>query len=314
MAKKVFYWPGSKTPHTQKYADAPKAAQKAHAKAHPKAQKKYVAKQKAAGTTGGAGRNSTAVNRYLAGRNSTAAPAQPSNPLIAGAARPMAGENGVVMQPRGTPKGYGVLFVNGVAQRYIKLPKTWAQALPAGKGVQIVGGKPVGFAANRNAMPTPKAVPGGPPLDPLMLQSLDTNQRNFNVGNLQLTGERARTLQSYGYTGQFDKNDALVPGSLKFDPTDPYSRAALLKQNFDRQRNTRANQMAAMGQRTSGAFLSGQNALIRNEAQGTDQLTKSLGTFLSGVATRRSDLASTKSAADIAAKIDAAGRAVPQPL
>jgi len=309
MAKKVYYWPGSKTPHSVPYTQAPKPAAAQHAAAHPAAQKVFEAKQGAKPSA-----NTPAVNRYLAGRNTAAGPARPSNPLIAGAARPMAGENGVVMQPKGTPKGYGVLFVNGVAQRYIKLPKTWAQALPAGKGVQIVGGKPVGFAANKNAMPTPKAVPGGPPLDPLALQSLDVNQRNYNVGSEQLTGERARTLQQYGYTGQFDQNDALVPGSLKFDPTDPYSRAALLKQNFDRQRNTRANQMAAMGQRTSGAFLSGQNALIRNEAQGEDTLTKSLGTYLSGVATRRSDLASTKSAADIAAKIDAAGRAVPQPL
>lgn len=89
-----------------------------------------------------------------------------------------------------------------------------------------------------------------------------------------LGGARTRGLLDYGFT------EDPATKALAFDPNNPFSRAALLKKNFDVSRNATGQQMGAGGQLYAGSFQTAQDSINRNQLGSEDTLQKSLTGFL----------------------------------
>lgn len=155
-------------------------------------------------------------------------------------------------------------------------------------GSAPLSNKPEGFTQPKAPSPliSPNAggiLRGGPkvlPPDPGYEQqrgSIDNTETNTVAG---LRGDRTRTLQDYGYTAQFDANDRLVQGSLAFDPTNVFSRAALLLKKYREAKAGNTNSLASQGQLNSGAYGRQQRLINFNESQGQDALSKGIMDFL----------------------------------
>jgi hypothetical protein len=103
------------------------------------------------------------------------------------------------------------------------------------------------------------------------IEGLGQTYRSDLAGN---TEGRKRGLMDYGYL------EDEATGGLSFDANNPFSRAALLKRNYDTQRRSSAQSMGAGGQLYSGAFQNRQDLVNRDQLGGEDSLQKSLGDFL----------------------------------
>jgi hypothetical protein len=88
-----------------------------------------------------------------------------------------------------------------------------------------------------------------------------------------VTQQRTSTLGDYGFTEG-------PGGALAFDPNNPRSKAALLKQTYDTNRRATGQSMGAGGQLYSGAYQNSQDLVNRNQLGSEDSLQKSLINFL----------------------------------
>ena len=130
--------------------------------------------------------------------------------------------------------------------------------------------------------PVPTAPGGAPalaqplpqPVDPTYQGDVGTAERNYQQTLAGLTTGRQAGLAEYGFT------EAGQGGALAFDPNNPFSRAALLKKNYDTSRTRAGNQMASGGQLYSGAYQNQQDLINRGQLQGEDTLQKSLTQWL----------------------------------
>lgn len=122
----------------------------------------------------------------------------------------------------------------------------------------------------------PKMLPPDPGYEK-QVGSINANETSTIAG---LRGQRTRTLQDYGYTAQFDGNDKLVAGSLQFDPTNVFSRAALLLKTYRQNRAGNTNGLAAQGQLNSGAYGRQQRLINFNESAAQDAQQRGLIDFL----------------------------------
>ena len=86
-----------------------------------------------------------------------------------------------------------------------------------------------------------------------------------------LTQQRTSGLTNYGFT------EAPGTGALAFDPNNPFSRASLLKKNYDISRARTGGQMASGGQLYAGVYQTAQDTLNRGQVGDEDTLQKSLG-------------------------------------
>lgn len=96
-------------------------------------------------------------------------------------------------------------------------------------------------------------------------------QRDTSLAGL--ASERQSGLLGYGYT-----QDA--GGGLAFDPTNPYSQAAVMKRHYDESRKGTGTNLAAQGQLYSGAYQTAQDYGNQQELQASDALQKQLLQFL----------------------------------
>lgn len=85
--------------------------------------------------------------------------------------------------------------------------------------------------------------------------------------------QRQQGLLDYGYTES-------APGQIAFDPTNPYSQAAILKRNYDQSRAGNTNSYAAAGQLYSGALQNAQDETNFQQGKASDTLQKGLLAFL----------------------------------
>lgn len=118
------------------------------------------------------------------------------------------------------------------------------------------------------------------PVDPAFDQqkaSIETNKTNTIAG---LQGERTRYMQDSGYNARYDANGNLIAGSLQFDPTNVFSRAALLLKKYRESRVGNTNTLASMGQLNSGAYGRQQTAINFGESQAQDAQQKGIMDFL----------------------------------
>jgi hypothetical protein len=136
--------------------------------------------------------------------------------------------------------------------------------------VKDTAGKPAAASAATAATNPDAQAPLGPDAQYTQQMLALARQRDDAITGLQT--QRRQTMLNTGYSGQ--------PGSLTFDPTDPYSKAAMLKQTYERHRRSTGQQLGAGGQLYSGAYLNAQNQISRDQLQGEDALQKSLVSYL----------------------------------
>jgi hypothetical protein len=105
------------------------------------------------------------------------------------------------------------------------------------------------------------------------IEGLGKTYRSDLVGN---TEGRKRGLSDYGFT------EDETTGGLTFDANNPFSRAALLKKNYDTQRARTGQTMAMSGNLYSGAGQHSQDLVNVDQLGAEDTLQKSLGEFLLG--------------------------------
>lgn len=96
------------------------------------------------------------------------------------------------------------------------------------------------------------------PLDPNVVNAQVTSTRNIQVGDAQATFQQGNLDQDYGFGAGGAAN--------------PYSRAALLQENFKRSQLGTTNSYASQGQLYSGAYGRMQGENQRNYSIGYDQL------------------------------------------
>jgi len=159
----------------------------------------------------------------------------------------------------------------------------------------------------------PALPPAGPvppsalPVDPIFDAQMGQLERARTQGYADVTGERQRGLSDYGY-----KESAT--GALSIDPNNPFSKAALLKRNYDTQRRTVGQQIGSSGGLYSGAFQTAQDVTNRNQLQSQDALTKSLQSFLLQNTRERAKVGTDYETGAIGARSDRIGRAPDNPL
>lgn len=156
----------------------------------------------------------------------------------------------------------------------------------------------------------PVVAPGvlPPPPDPIyddeiagLSKARDTTTTNLGQG-------REAELLGYGYT-----EDAST-GALAFDPNNPFSRASLLKRNYDVSRARTGNQMASGGQLYAGAYQTQQDSINRGQMGAEDSLQKSLTSWLSDNTQRKAQAGLDYEAGAGRAAAGRAARALDSPL
>lgn len=75
----------------------------------------------------------------------------------------------------------------------------------------------------------------------------------------------------YGYTGQDTNNDGIPDAKFEVDPSNPFSKAALLQRVYDQRGEGIGNALGARGHYFSGAYQTEQDANKFQRDQATDQ-------------------------------------------
>lgn len=154
--------------------------------------------------------------------------------------------------------------------------------------------------------PAPTVAPGtgaqapqatAPPPDPIFLAQQAAAQRSLAIGGAWDTYSRGRIENSYG---------------LGADTSNPYSKAALMREDYlSGQRGTESN-YANAGQINSGAYQSAKNYNARQYSIGDDRLRREYqdqkDAITKGATDRYSQLGADLSAEDLTALIRSIGR------
>lgn len=173
-------------------------------------------------------------------------------------------------------KGDGVVGINGKAVT----PEQWR----SGELLDALLGKvkpPEPPAAVETA--PPPVEPGLLPLpvDASYDNDIEGYRRTRDDTQAGLTGDRTRGLLDYGF------NEDPTTKALAFDPNNPFSRASLLKKQYDIGRASTGQQMSSGGQLYAGAYQTAQDSINRGQLGAEDTLQKSLTGFLAGNSSAR---------------------------
>lgn len=172
---------------------------------------------------------------------------------------------------------------------------------PAG-GRPIASGVRIGSVPGTTSYGATPAVPATappspvkpPPFDPQFEGQVGLNTRTYNDTITGLGQEESGTLRAYGLD----------------DTSDPFSRAALLRQAYQQRARGAGNAMAARGQLYSGAYQNAQNSAATGFAEGTDALRKSQNSVLESIVRRRATARTNLDQGNLDASGEAIGRAV----
>lgn len=93
--------------------------------------------------------------------------------------------------------------------------------------------------------------------------------------------EQNQALAEYGYTGTFDAQGNLTGRTV--DPNNPFSRAALLKRNYDQRSSGNVTNYASRGLLHSGAYGAAKDNTDFGFLQGTNENERSLDAILGGL-------------------------------
>lgn len=145
--------------------------------------------------------------------------------------------------------------------------------------------KPLASAIQSEQAQAPASAGPAPlPVDAAYDQQVAGLQKQRDAAAGALTAQRQQALLNYGFT------EDPSSGALAFDPTNPYSQAALMQQHYNQARKAAGNQLAAQGQLYSGAYVNAQDAVSRDQGQASDSLQKALLGFLSNNSAQQAGL------------------------
>ncbi len=171
-------------------------------------------------------------------------------------------------------------------------------ALGGPTATQTAGAAPTGFSpvitgirdqAKTNAAATLRDTVGG------ITQNQDRAANDF--------GFKVRFKPTVGANGERQVDDG--PDAITVDPSNPFSRAALLQRSYDNAKRGTTNSMAAAGQLYSGALQNAQNENARGFQQGDNALRQAFVDFFSGQESNRAAAVRTASEASVRAEGDA---------
>jgi hypothetical protein len=118
------------------------------------------------------------------------------------------------------------------------------------------------------------------PVDPIWAAGRLTAEKQLETTQAGVVGQRTRGINEYGFTETAADPVTGETGIGAFDPNNPFSKAALLKQTYDRSRRSSAQSMGSTGNLYSGAFQNQQDYVNRGQAGAEDTMLKGLQTFL----------------------------------
>jgi hypothetical protein len=98
-------------------------------------------------------------------------------------------------------------------------------------------------------------------------------QHDITAADIKRAHDQA--LLQYGYI-----QTSGDPTHIQFDPSNPFSQAAMLKRNYDQAQTGNTNSYAARGQLYSGALQNAQNESGFQYQKGSDTISKALIDFL----------------------------------
>jgi hypothetical protein len=132
-------------------------------------------------------------------------------------------------------------------------------------------------AAAAAAAPAPvtfaNLAPSQLPIDPAYEAQVAALARQRDDTLLSLAGQRTQNLQEYGFT-------QAPTGAIAFDPSNPFSRAALLRKNYQESKQGTQTGYAARGQLYAGALQTAQAANDTGFNQNENSLERALIGFL----------------------------------
>lgn len=135
-------------------------------------------------------------------------------------------------------------------------------------------------------VPKPTAAPPVPrpvspmPVDPAYDAQVNAAGLKKDTTLAGLQGQQQQAFLDYGYTPQTNAGGGVT--GYQFDPTNVFSRAAILQRNAQQARQGNTTSYAARGQLYSGALQNAQDTTDQSELQSQDTLQKSLLRFIAG--------------------------------
>jgi hypothetical protein len=174
--------------------------------------------------------------------------------------------------------------------------------LPAPKLIAATKVRPAAAPAPRAPAPAPAPIGPQPlPPDPSYSAQLANIEQQRASSAAQFSAARQQNLIGYGY------NEA-PGGALNFDPNNPFSKAALLRDSYNKQRAAASQSWGSSGQAFSGAYQQAQDVSNRNQLEASDNLTQNLQSFLARNTMSQEGVASKATDARAGAYADALAR------
>ena len=141
--------------------------------------------------------------------------------------------------------------------------------------------------------------PAGPaPLDAQYTTDVAGADRDYNFGSTQLAQQQSQLGYETGIG----------------DPSNPYSRSALLEQTYQRNQRGSTNSYAAAGQLYSGALQNASNANTADRAQGQHQIKYDYMKGMAGISNAQQMLGFRRDDANAAALAGNVARASAEPV
>lgn len=148
---------------------------------------------------------------------------------------------------------------------------------------------------------TPRSQPPGPPLDPLYTEQLGLNQRGLDTAMAGIGYGRTQIGQEYGYDPSGNLN-----------PSNPFSRAALLQRSYQQGQAGTTTTMAAGGQLYSGAHQRNLDEGTHRYAASEDALKRAAAQAYQGLTEREAQALSEYEQGNLDARDASLGRANPE--
>lgn len=171
---------------------------------------------------------------------------------------------------------------------------TWGTASPS-QTTQVQGLMPAASGQQMGQSSTPLLQSRQPrQASPYLPDSYYTEQMGLTDSKLNdaiagATNDENALATAYGVTYNRDGSGNIAGTSIadNVDVTNPFSKAALLKQSYGRSQRSTTNSYAGMGQFGSGAYENAQKQNTFNNEQGRDSIIKNFSQGIQGILERR---------------------------
>lgn len=142
-----------------------------------------------------------------------------------------------------------------------------------------------------------------PPFDSIYENAISGLNRQYGDTSAQINYDESQLSPTYGY-----KTD--TGGNVTVDPSNPFSKAALLQRSYDQGQAGTTNRMASQGQLYSGATQNALNQGTFQNQSATDALKRAYQQAVQGIGQRRRVASTNQYIGTTGAQGDAIARAL----